>query len=135
MKTLFKLLTVLLLCTASKVYAIDMDSYDNWRSTELCGAFGTNYHTGVATVSISLHSIAVTSASLGGTFAIHNATSVASYSSTSTLYNTNTNGVVWPYRTRVNKGLFLTLSGTVCIKALWEYTNSIPPGKSADGRY
>lgn len=134
MKTALKLLIGLVLLASSKAYAMDAAGYENWRSSEVCATFGSNVHMVLATAPVTLYSVAVTSGNQG-TFQVHNATSVASITSTSTVYNTNVTGSSWVFGVRFNRGFVWTFNGTACVVGRYEYLNNPPLGRERDGKY
>jgi len=112
------------------------NEWEIWRSTEIVGG-GQQIASRVATGTIKLDSICVTSGSVGtSTFTYHSATStlVDVIRTTSVVYNVSATADCWNDLDEfLPGGFFYTLSGTAVIRVKWNWTTGPPPGFQSVG--
>lgn len=115
-------------------YCYDSTRYNTWRSTEVRT---TNTHFLISTGAIVVDEILVTSGSVADAqFQFYNTTSttVGFAISSSTFYDIDTAGTLYPIKKVLRRGFAFSNTGNSQFSIKWDYFISVPAGKDNLGR-
>lgn len=108
--------------------------FDTWRSTETCTA---DSNVNITTTAVYLYDLVVTSGSAANisTFQYFNSTTsnLAVSRTTSTVYDVDTTGDVFPLGETLSKGFRYTKTGTGCVRIRWNWLTGPETGSESRG--